>query len=235
MLDVYLYGDFLNENANISTRNRTEMCDLAYSFKKQKLLIFTLFILTLLSIFNMTLLYFIFRNKEVRRIYSLTHPNLKFILVVMFMNYTAASLNSFVFFTYKIIILFLPLPACSYIIDGLFCFYSQFTFVSLCPVISFFAFFAAFLERCYTSIGFRIHRIFGLLLASVILLPALFNFTVFDPKIYQNERLFCASFLTTFESNFTFVAISSIIFEFAIGIGDFLLVLYNKRRIRIYK
>jgi hypothetical protein len=133
-LSLYRFKDFLNENANISARNRIEMCELAHSFREEKLLIFIVFLSTLLGLINLIVLFLVFKNNEVRRIFSLLHLDLKFLLVLGFANYTISSFNSLAFFGYKTTsLLLIDLPPCYYIMNGYACFYSQSLLASICP------------------------------------------------------------------------------------------------------
>jgi hypothetical protein len=233
---AYLYRDFSNEHANISNRDRNEMCMLAYSFRNEKLLIFTLFLLAFLSFLTLILLYFVYKSKEVRRIYSLVESDLKFIFVIGFISYVVASLNLFIFFSYQFTILLIDLPACFYVTSGYFCFYAQIPFTSICPVICLFVFYTMFLERCWASFGFKSDGKFSVLLTFLILtLFPVLQFAILDPKIYENERVFCASIITTFDSNFKSAAYATVVFDFAISLMDFVLLMINKRRIQAYK
>lgn len=149
---LYFYRDFLNDNANISARNRNEMIALSHSFRDQKLLIFTLFILALWSLFTLIMLYVVFKSKEVRRIFSLTHLDLKFIVITGGLTYLLSSINSLLFFSYQLsILLILDFGPSFYISSGTTCFWSQNLFVSLCPLVSILVCAAMFLERCYIS------------------------------------------------------------------------------------
>jgi hypothetical protein len=233
---VYLYRDFLNENANVSARDRNEMCGLAYSFRQEKGLIFLLFIMALLSLLITILLYFIYKNKEVRRIYFLTELDLKFILMVGFVSYTISGINSLIFFVYQFAILLMDLSPCSYITSGFFCVHIQKLFVTVCPLISLLVFFAMFLERCYISLGLRSNGIFGFLLAFfIVAIPISIHVGMSEPKTYKDDRIFCGSILTRYEGVITYRAYISVIFEYVISLLDFCLLLYNKRRISAYR
>jgi hypothetical protein len=233
---VYFYRDFLNENANISIRDRNQMCGLAYSFRNEKFLIFTLFILALVSLFTLIMLYVVYKNKEVRRIFSLTHIDLKFILVVGFSNYIVMTLNSLIFFLYQMSILLIDLSPCSYITSGFFCVHIQKLCVSICPVVSNYVFFAMFLERCYISFGFKSKGTFGFLLALIISVTTISAYFIqYEAKYYDYDRVFCSSILTLYDENVNYVIYATVTFEFTISILDFGLLLFNKWRIRAYK
>jgi hypothetical protein len=233
---AYFYRDFYNDRANISDRDRNEMCLLAYSFRNEKLLIFTLFLLAFLSFLTLILLYFVYKSKEVRRIYSLVESDLKFIFVIGFISYVVASLNLFIFFSYQLSILLLDLPACFYVTSGYFCFYAQISFITICPVICLLVFFIIFLERCFISLGYSFNGSFAVLLILLILtLFPLLRLEIFDPKSYENQRIFCGCALTMYDPNVSFAAHSTILFDFAISLMDFVLLMINKRRIQAYK
>jgi hypothetical protein len=235
-LSLYFYRDFLNENANISGRNRIEMCELAYSFKKEKLLISILSLAILLSIVNLIVLFAIFKNKEVRRIFSLIELDLKFLLVLGFITYILSSLDSLAFFTYKTAILLIDLPPCYYIINGYFCFYFQSVFATLSPQILFFVFFAMFIERCCISFGLKSNGILGALLFILIMaITPVAHFKMFDQRQFENERIYCGKLLTTISQHITHAEYGSITVHFIISLMDFCLLIYNKRKIRAYR
>jgi hypothetical protein len=212
------------------------MCILADSFRHQNLLILTLFLLSLLGFLTLILLYLVYTNIEVRKIFSLIQLDLKFLLIVGLINYTISSLNSMLFFGYQFIILLINLPMCSYITDGRFCFYVQNPFAGICPLICLFLFFAVFVERCYVSFGLKSNGAFGLILSIfIVTFPISLQCALFNSKSYVNERVFCASAFTTFDPNVVSGAYVSVIFDFIISLFDFFLLLFNKRRIQAHK
>jgi hypothetical protein len=232
----YTYQDFLGDNSNISGRNRSELCAMAYSFRQETLLIFILFILASLNALTLITLYLVYKNREVRRTLSLIHLDLKLILILWFSAYVVASLDSFAFFAYQVVILLIDLSPCSYLISGYFCFYAQIAFTSFCPAICLLLFFAMFLERFYTSIGLSSNGTFGFILCfftmviSILSLPMIFN-----SSTYESERIFCGSAITVFDPNVTSAAYLSIIFDFAITLMDFFLLIFNRRKMQAYK
>jgi hypothetical protein len=93
-----------------------------------------------------------------------------------------------------------------------------------------------FLERCYTSLGLKSNGIFGFILAFLIVITSIWaQFTIFKPKNYKNERVFCASPFTIYDKNVPTSASASVIFDFLISFMDFLLLIFNKWRIKAYR
>lgn len=58
---------------------------------------------------------------------------------------------------------------------------------------------------------------------------------MFDIKAIDYERVYCASTISTVASNAAFTNYVFLIGDYVISLGDFLLFLYNKRQIEIYK
>jgi hypothetical protein len=235
-LSLYFYRDFINNNSNISGRDRNEMCQLAYSFREQKILILIPLVGALLNVLTLIILYLVFKSKEIRRIYSLIQIDLKFLLVVGFIAYLIISLNSALFLTFKVVILVLDLSPCSYIIDGYFCFFSQALVVSVCPQLIFITFVGMFLERCFVSFGFNSKGTLALSFFLLILaIVPISYFLVYDKTTYQNDRVYCGKFTTTFDPTVTLVKYTVVFVDVIISILDLLLLILNKRRIRAYK
>jgi hypothetical protein len=70
-------------------------------------------------------------------------------------------------------------------------------------------------------------------LAFLILVLTLFiEINVYEPKNYENKRVYCSSFLTTNDSNVIFLLYSLILSDITISLMDFCLLLFNKRKIR---
>jgi hypothetical protein len=140
------------------------------------------------------------------------------------------------FFTYGVIILLLDLPISFYIWRGENCFYPQILFTTIGPQIGLLIVFVMFLERAYISMGFQSNGTLGFILSlfSVILPPAV-QVPMFNPKQYENERVFCGSPLTTFDPKIITYIYFGMIFDFSITLLDFSLLLYNKRKIQAYK
>lgn len=233
---VYYFRDFINDNANISTKNRSELCALAYSFRKENSIILVNFGLSLLSLLLLILIYFVYKNKEFRRVFSLVELDLKIIIVTGALTYIISSINSFLFYAYYFLILLIDLPPCSYIIDGFYCMLSQSLFVSVCSMALLTFFFAIFLERCYVLMGFKGKGIFGGILAIFIVIMApIPQLIVVDKSMYLNDRVYCGLMLTKLDPNIISVAYSVIAFDFSVSLLDGCLFLVNKRRISAYK
>jgi hypothetical protein len=234
--NVYFYRDFINENANISTRNRTEMYALAYSFRQEKLLILLNFILSLFSAITLFMLWKVYRCVEMRRIFSIVDSGLKLLLLFGYSAYIVGAVNSMLFFGYKFSILLFDFGPLFYIWSGKACFLAQVTFMSTCSLIIFSVFFATFVERLYVSIGLRSNGTFGCFLVFLILAQIIiFHLTLYEPKNYENERVYCSNILTTIDSNVMSSLYGSIVSDFVISLMDFALLVVNKRKIRAYK
>jgi hypothetical protein len=234
--NTYFYRDFVNENANISTRNRTEMYALAYSFRQEKLLILINFILTSLSALTLFILLKIYKCDEMRRIFSIVDPGLKIILFLGYFAHIVGAFNSTLFFGYKFSILLFDFGPLFYIWYGNSCFWTQFTFVSTRSFINFSVFFATFIERVYVSIGFKSNCKFGCFLVFLILTLTLNGqIKLCDPKNYENERVYCDNLITMIDSNVILSLYILVMIDLTISLMDFCLLLFNKRRIRAYK
>lgn len=79
---TYLYTDFMGENANLSLKNRTEMCELAYSFHQYWPMIAFNLLYVVLSILTLILLYLICNCKEMRKVFSISVLDLKVSFVI---------------------------------------------------------------------------------------------------------------------------------------------------------
>jgi hypothetical protein len=234
--NTYFYRDFINKNADISTRNRIEMHALAYSFRQEKLIIFLNFIVSSLSALTLFMLFKIYKCAEIRRIFSIVDPGLKMLLIIGFVVYILGALNSTIFFGYKFSILLFDFGPLFYIWSGEACFWTQIAYMSICTIINFIVFFATFLERLYVSIGFRSNGKFGCFLVFLIsIINLIIQIKLYSPKKYQNERVYCGSFVTDFDSNTMSTLYSLIVVDFTISLMDFFLLLFNRRKIRAYK
>jgi hypothetical protein len=228
--------DFINENANISTQNRTEIYALAYSFRQEKLLILINFILSSLSALTLFMLLKIYKCAEIRRIFSIVDLGLKILLLFGYSAYTVGAFNSMLFFGYKFSILLFDFGPLFYIWSGDACFWSQLIFISTCSLINFFVFFATFLERFYVSIGFKSNGKFGFFLVFLIsALVVIIQLKLYEPENYKNERIYCDNLTSTFDSNLMLTLYGLIVVDFTISLMDFFLLLFNKKRIRAYK
>lgn len=67
----------MNENANLSSKDREEVCDLAYSMRNYYPIVLICFLNSFISLLTLILLFFIWRSKELKRVYSLSGLDLK--------------------------------------------------------------------------------------------------------------------------------------------------------------
>ena len=79
------------------------MCALAYSFRQQYVFVIMDLMLCLLSLLTLVMLWKVFKNKELRRLYSLVEADLKMLFWVGFGAYLMGALNSFVYYGYKFV------------------------------------------------------------------------------------------------------------------------------------
>lgn len=233
---VYIYRDFLNDKANISGRNRTEVYALAYSFRSEKLIVFTNIILFFLSALTLFMLWMIYKCVEIRRIFALIGLDLKILLSLGFSAYMIGALNSMLFFGYQSLILLMNFRLSFYIWSGKHCFLAQVLFISSTPSIYLLVYIATFIERLYASMGFRERGIFGTIASFIILVFSLVvQYVVIYPETYVNERVYCGKLLTTFYSNTTSSLFAAIAFDCLISALDYGLLRLNKRKIQDYK
>lgn len=80
---TYYYSDFLKDNANLSLKNHDEVCEVAYSFRKNNSIFGMVFLNALLSLLTLVLLYLLMRCKEMRRVWSLIDLDLKVIFLLL--------------------------------------------------------------------------------------------------------------------------------------------------------
>lgn len=177
-----------------------------------------------------------YKNSEVRRIFSLTQLDLKFILLAGFINYAVMSINLFLFFGYQILILIFNFNRSFYVWTVKQCLFSQGIFTTISPQIGILLIFAMFLERLYISIGFKSNGTFGFLLSFFsVVLVSFFQYSIANSKTYEKERVFCGGGQIALNSKVFSNTFFLIIFDFTITIFDFLLLLVNKWKIRSYK
>jgi hypothetical protein len=72
-----LFSDYLNENANISTRNHGEICSLAYSFRKHKEIMIVDGSIMLCSFGSLLCLYSLCKNQEIKKLWALIGQDLR--------------------------------------------------------------------------------------------------------------------------------------------------------------
>jgi hypothetical protein len=72
-----MYTDFMKEKANLSTRNRQEMCMLAKSFRYQHSLVAIIFVQFLMSFLTLIILYRICKSPKLGRVFALVEMDLK--------------------------------------------------------------------------------------------------------------------------------------------------------------
>jgi hypothetical protein len=77
---------------------------------------------------------------------------------------------------------------------------------------------------------------FGTLMVFFIIIISIFStFVMFEPITYKNDRVFCGSAVTTLIPNVVLSKYVLVVADFIISLLDFLLLIFNKRRIRAYK
>jgi hypothetical protein len=71
------YLHFLNENANLSLKNRDQMCQIAKGFRMELKILFIVGLQTVASLSTLVLLALLYKDREIRRLMNIINLDLK--------------------------------------------------------------------------------------------------------------------------------------------------------------
>ena len=94
----YYYRSYMNENSNITLNG--EACQIAQSFRQQKILIFINLVLALTSLLT---LFVVHKVCKCKRIYMLVDLDLKIVFIAGLLMYVISSVNSLIFHGVKFV------------------------------------------------------------------------------------------------------------------------------------
>ena len=110
---------------NLLNLTRHEFCLKAKSFKQHKMFIAIIFVEVLLSLLTLICFYYIIKSKQMQKTWSLIGRDLKIIVFFGFVSYLIGTVNALLIHGYKFTMFVMDLDPCSYVWNGLQCFWTN--------------------------------------------------------------------------------------------------------------
>ncbi|KAI6231136.1 hypothetical protein M3Y95_00349500 [Aphelenchoides besseyi] len=216
-------------------------CELALKLNRSPWIMSVVGTHMVVAVLGLVAMYEYFKTKPVRKAVGLVGVNLKIISVFGFFYYVWGFASAICIYLYRLYIYLRPLEPCAYIWNGSSCYfvYSQHASVN---IMGYSAFHVALLcERIYSTFIDTIRGyppVFGLIAGFIVLLFPPYWITIhffgYVKGNYLLDRVYCSGPVnSTAIVNYALLSsfINLLAIDVVVTLGDFLLLLYNKRQL----